>query len=185
MCSIFIEEFENILDAMQNEEKNTSQVNSSILHAYLDSKREGKSCLNFSGAIRKQDVRLIADTLRRLRITQFSISARSLNLIDILADFQDLGIHINKITAYGKDEHALLLDVLPLDTEDSSADWSNISLETRMRHYHELEEFERTQVVSEAINTLRENLNGTVILTNILATALTFSANIEPKAESK
>ena len=181
MGTIFIQEFENVLDALQREDKNAWPVNSSILNAYLESKRDGKSCLNFSEAIRKEDVRLIADTLRRLRISQFSISACSLNLIDILADFQDLGIHLNKITAYGKDDYALLLDVLPLDTEDSSADWSNIPLETRMRHYQELEETERTQVVSEAINALRENLHGTVILTNIIATALTFSANNKSK----
>ena len=71
--------------------------NRTILNAYENSKKTGNARLDFNDVIWDEDIKAIADTLRKSGIKEFTISIRQGNLIDILAAFQELGVFIKGV----------------------------------------------------------------------------------------
>ena len=68
--------------------------NRTILNACENSKKAGNARLDFNDVIWDEDIKAIADTLRKAEIREFTISVRQGNLIDILAAFQELGVFV-------------------------------------------------------------------------------------------
>lgn len=87
-----IREFDEILS--RSREFNDASDNRTMLWAYENSKAAGNARLDFNEVIWDEDIKAIADTLRKSGIREFTISVHQGNLIDMLAAFQELGIFI-------------------------------------------------------------------------------------------
>ena len=101
--TVSIKEFDDILDALQKQGMFATQVkpeqaNATMFMAYEVSKALGKELLDFNEVIWNNDIQTIADTCRKLGIKQFTISVRQGNLTDVLAEFQKLGVSVQRIT---------------------------------------------------------------------------------------
>lgn len=101
--TVSIKEFDDILDALQKQgmfaiQVKPAQANATMLQAYERSQYLGKELLDFDNVIWDDDIQTIADTCRKLGIKQFTISARLGNLTDVLAEFQKLGVSVQRIT---------------------------------------------------------------------------------------
>ena len=129
---ISIKEFDDILDALHQQDKNVwavapEQANATMLHAYEHSKELGKSRLDFHCVIQDTDVQPIAETCERLGITEFTITVMQGELVrNILPAFQELGIRCQGTTKVemplycdasdtpvGKTIDGLLMEVVP------------------------------------------------------------------------
>ena len=62
--------------------------------------RDHKELLDFEEPIKFDDIQPIVDTLRELGIAKFTISARQENLIEILSEFQKLGVKGKEIAEF-------------------------------------------------------------------------------------
>ena len=111
MNSIHIKEFETIIEDLKQQEKpywcaDREQVNHTLFCAYGESREYGKRLLDFSDVIWKDDVKPIAETLRRLGVREFTISVNQGSLVsEILPAFQEEGVRIQgmtKVEAYSE-----------------------------------------------------------------------------------
>ena len=87
-----------------------------VMHrAYEQTRNAGNTRLDLNEAIRDEDVKPIAETLRKLGITEFTISAGSFAIIRTLAAFEKLGIKmagiINVNSRFGESIPAFLMKV--------------------------------------------------------------------------
>ncbi|MBQ7220694.1 MAG: hypothetical protein IJS28_06930 [Synergistaceae bacterium] len=127
---MFIQEYEDIAARLSSEGKpywgfKDGEANCTMLKAYFNSKETGKASLDFNDTIWDTDIQPIAEAVRRFGISEFTISVRQTNLIDLLAAFQELGITVagvvkvetNRQAPLGQEEHevldALLMKVQP------------------------------------------------------------------------
>ena len=105
--TVYIEEYEPILKRLINSgsmfwKVSEDEANPTMFNAYCNSKGEGKALLDFNDVILDTDVQPIAETLRRARINEFTISIHQKNILEILAAFSDLGVVVQGITRIEK-----------------------------------------------------------------------------------
>lgn len=91
--TVSIKEFDDILETEQ-----TAQTNATMLRAYEESKCLCKKLLDFDSVIWNDDINPIVDTCRKLGIKEFTISVHQGNILDVLAEFQKLGVSVQCIT---------------------------------------------------------------------------------------
>ena len=72
--------------------KITASDNETMSRAYEQTKNAGNERLDLNDVIADEEVRPIAETVRRLGIKEFTISAGSFGIIRTLAAFAELGI---------------------------------------------------------------------------------------------
>ena len=90
--AVVIREYEEILNGSRNFDE--ARDNQTILKAYEANKAAGNARLDFNDVIWDEDIKAIADTMRKSGIKEFTISVHQGNLIDILTAFQELGVFI-------------------------------------------------------------------------------------------
>ena len=103
--AISIKAFDDILDSLQQQGQSIKYadpqiVDANVLSAYKHSKQFSYELLDFTGSTlgNTEDIKSVAKTLRKYGITEFTISAYSVNTIGILSDFQKLGIRVHGTT---------------------------------------------------------------------------------------
>ena len=87
--------------------------------AYRNNEAAGNARLDFNDVIWDEDIKAIAETMRKAGIKEFTISVPQGNLLNILAAFQELGVFVQGVvqvrTRYKSDEGktipALLMQV--------------------------------------------------------------------------
>ena len=72
--------------------KITASDNETMYRAYEQTKNTGNKRLDINDVIPDEEIRPIAETVRRLGIKEFTISAGSFGIIRTLAAFAELGI---------------------------------------------------------------------------------------------
>lgn len=72
--------------------KITASDNETMFRAYEQTKNAGNERLDLNDVILDEEIRPIAETVRRLGIKEFMISAGSFGIIRTLAAFAELGI---------------------------------------------------------------------------------------------
>lgn len=72
--------------------KITASDNETMFRAYEQTKNAGNERLDLNDVIPDEEIRPIAETVRRLGIKEFTISAGSFGIIRTLAAFAELGI---------------------------------------------------------------------------------------------
>lgn len=77
--------------------KITASDNETMYRAYEQTKNAGNKRLDFNDVIPDEEIRPIAETVRRLGIKEFTISAGSFGIIRTLATFAELGIKMADI----------------------------------------------------------------------------------------
>ena len=90
--AVVIREYEEILKGDRNFDE--ASDNWTILKAYEANKAAGNARLDFNDVIWDEDIKAIADTMRKAGIREFTISVHQGNLIDVLTAFQELGVFI-------------------------------------------------------------------------------------------
>ena len=186
MSSVLIQELEDILDGKTPREN----VNDTLFRAYRNSREKHKYLLDFDDVLCAKDVKPIADALRKYGIRKFTISCRMGELIDRLEEFQQLNVCVKGtirikylVNTFGYDEQrerpAVLLEVLPVETEDYNVDWSNEPLDIRMRHYEQLNVWDKANVVSDALNSLREEIKALGYFLDLRTFALRLKEQVE------
>ena len=85
-----INEYEEIINGSREFDK--ASDNWTMYKAYEQNKVANNERLNISDVFGEEDVRQIAETVRRLGIAEFSISFETLSLIRLIAAFEELGI---------------------------------------------------------------------------------------------
>lgn len=96
-------------------EASKASENWTLVKACDNSEEAGNSRLDFEEVIWDEDIPVIAETMRKAGVTEFTISVRQGNLIDIMAAFQELGISIRGMvvinTRFHKGVPAVLMQV--------------------------------------------------------------------------
>lgn len=100
---VSIKEFDDILEALAEQGMYSAQVkpeqaNATMLQAYEKSKYLGKELLDFDDVIWGDNIKPIADACRKLGIKEFTISVHQIDILDVLAAFQKLGVSVQCIT---------------------------------------------------------------------------------------
>ena len=108
--AVVIREYEEILSGDRNYDKTID--NWTILKAYEGNKVAGNARLDFNEVIWDEDIKAIADTLRKAGIREFTISVHQGNLIDVLTAFQELGIFIHGMVKVNTRYHDVVSAVL-------------------------------------------------------------------------
>lgn len=89
---LYIEGLDEPINTWNEQKRNTT--NFTLYMAYKQSKRIGLDLIDFDHVIWSSDVEAIAKTLRKNGIKAFTISAGSGDLVDRLADFENLGYRV-------------------------------------------------------------------------------------------
>ena len=76
------------------------QENATLLRNVKHSLRDNKTLLDFYEPIEYGDIQPIANALRNSGFKDFTISARQENLIEVLAEFQKLGVKVKGIEEF-------------------------------------------------------------------------------------
>ena len=123
MNTIHIQEFDDIREALRTQGKGVhdvdqEQVNYAIFKAYLNSKRNGRSLLNFDETLWYYDVQPIVETCRKLGIKEFTMTTNQTGLIEILGEFQRLGARISGVIEIAA--HRIFFDGRERDWEDEA-----------------------------------------------------------------
>lgn len=90
-----IDEFDEVISGSRAFDE--VKDNSTILRAYEHTQKAGNERLDFDDGISLDDIKQIANTLKRLGLREFTISVRQSNLTDVLAAFQEQGVFIKGI----------------------------------------------------------------------------------------
>ncbi len=93
---------------MTNEAVAIITSNKATAKAYRNTESAGNPRLDFNDVIWDEDIKAIADTMRKAGIKEFTISVPQGNLLNVLAAFQELGVFIHGVvqvrTRYKSDE---------------------------------------------------------------------------------
>ena len=99
--TISIESFDGILETLQGKSVDeVYQGNATLLWSVKHSLRDNKKLLDFEDTIGHDDIVPIVAALRNIGFTEFTISARQENLIEVLAEFQKLGVKVKGIKEF-------------------------------------------------------------------------------------
>ena len=107
---VVIEEFENIIRKHEQQygkdnynlfhsyyiDKN--EANCDTFHAYLLLKRTNNKLLDFNSEIQEKNVKDVIDTLRKLDITEFTVSYKSCDILEMLQIFEENGFKVAGLT---------------------------------------------------------------------------------------
>ena len=99
--TLFVREFDVIFDCLMEDlitygecsYKVKEGINPTVLSAYLTSKNNGNSIIDFGDDLTHEEVEYIVPTLRKYGIKEFTLSATSVpsNVISTLAEFRKFG----------------------------------------------------------------------------------------------